>query len=71
MASGRYRPFTGLGRMRTAGVPLLVLVPPSSSLASRPAPATLWSLKPRPLMAVTRAVAMSTVATALFSCSVT
>ncbi len=43
--------------MWRAGAPLLVLLPPSSSLASRPKPATLWSFQPSGRTAVMVAVA--------------
>lgn len=71
IASGRYMPLTGCGPILTAGVPVLLLTTPSSSEASRPMPARLWFLVPSGLIDVTFAVATSTMATALFSCSVT
>lgn len=64
-------PFTGCGTILTDGLPPLVLVPPTSSEASMPMPASLWFLVPSGLIDVTLAVATSTMATALFSCRVT
>ena len=48
-----------------------MFMPESSSLGSSPSPAALWSLKPRPFISRTVALATSTIAKALFSWSVT
>ena len=61
MPSGWYIPKTGQ---------FWILILPSLSLASRPFPGKLWSLKPRGTTSVIVPLAISRIATALFSCKV-